>query len=165
MFARRDSPSVKLSVWSEANKVENIELFRQHCVVTSNQQRVQADDVTSRTFVYIQTNMEEKLIVAVCGHRPELTGPQTGLRSAWGTAGTGRHPDGAPGGDSEITPAPCFPPESPQTYHASCSVRSLPLRCGWCVLSPLRVPSSAPAAGNRCESSIARACCLTSSSK
>ena len=61
----------------------------------------------SRTVVYTQTNMEEKLIVAVCGHRPELTGPRTGLRSAWGTAGTGRHPDGAPGGDSEIPPAPC----------------------------------------------------------
>ena len=74
------------------------------------------------TVVYTQTNMEEELIVAVCGHpvlydtttnlrqmdrcsaaafswcpggrswhRPELTGPRTGLWSAWGTAGTGRH--------------------------------------------------------------------------
>ena len=62
----------------------------------------------SRMVVYTQTSMEEKLIVAVCGHRPELTGPRTGLRSAWGTAGTSRHPDRAPGGDSEIPPAPCL---------------------------------------------------------
>ena len=27
--------------------------------------------------------------------------------AAWGTTGTGRHPDGAPGGDSEIPPALC----------------------------------------------------------
>ena len=51
--------------------------------------------------------MEVKLIVGVCGHRPELSGPWTRLRSAWGTAGTGHYPDGAPGGDSEIPPALC----------------------------------------------------------
>ena len=102
LLARRE-----WSVLSNANKVENIELFRRHRTATSNQRRVQADNVTSRMFVYIQTNMEEKVIVAVCGHRPELTGPRTGLQSAWGTAGTGRHPDGAPGGDSEIPSAPC----------------------------------------------------------
>ena len=36
----------------------------------------------SCTVVYTQTNMEEKLIVAVCGHRPELTDPRAGLQSA-----------------------------------------------------------------------------------
>ena len=38
------------SVWSDTNKVENIKLFRQHCTATSNQRRVQANDVTSLTY-------------------------------------------------------------------------------------------------------------------
>ena len=44
-----------LSIWSDTNKVENIKLFRRHRAATSNQWRVQADNVTSHTFVYIQT--------------------------------------------------------------------------------------------------------------
>ena len=34
-------------VWSNANKVENIKLFRRHRAATSNQRQVQADNVTS----------------------------------------------------------------------------------------------------------------------
>ena len=60
------------SIWSDANKVENIQLFRRHRAATSNQRWVQADDVTSLTYGCLRSlraTKEEKLIVAVCGHQ------------------------------------------------------------------------------------------------
>ena len=75
------------SVWSDMNKVENIKLFRRHPISDEFKSMTL---LPSRTVVYTQTNMEVKLIVAVCWHRHELSGPRTGLQSAWGTSGTGR---------------------------------------------------------------------------
>ena len=46
----RRQECLKQRVWSDSNKVENIELFRRHCTATSNQRRVQTDDITSLTY-------------------------------------------------------------------------------------------------------------------
>ena len=96
------------SVWSGTSEVTQIKLKISNSsggIVSQHPISDEFKPTMSLTYVFLHSDQHGG--ETVCGHRPELTGPRTGLRSAWGTAGTCRHRDGAPGGDSEIPPALC----------------------------------------------------------
>ena len=96
-----------LSIWSDTNKVENIKLFRRHRAATSNQWQVQADNVTSRTFVYIQTQHGGEANCSCVwaqtrANRSSNWAPVS-LRYRWNRSS----PRWSSWRDSEITPALC----------------------------------------------------------
>ena len=96
-----------LSIWSDMNKVENIKLFRRHRAATSNQWRVQADNVSSRTFVYIQTQHGGEANCSCVwaqtrANRSSNWAPVS-LRYRWNRSS----PRWSSWRDSEITPALC----------------------------------------------------------